>query len=123
MIDRNRIEEYLNSLEQYFRPFLKSNTRVKTNVFPYAEGTLFVMRFSNGNGVVFESEIRTSSNTLYEAIQRTGVLSINNRNQSVQKKTLLLGNSSLVFIIPDNMFNVASVESDVNLIVKSIRKK
>lgn len=123
MIERNRIEEYLHTFEQYFRPFLKSNTRVKTNVFPYTEGTLFVMRFSSSTEVDLESEIRASSDTLYDAIQRTGVLSINNRNQSVQKKTLLLGNSSLVFIIPDNMFNVASVESDVNLIVKSIRKK
>lgn len=123
MIERNRIEEYINSIKYFFLPFLKLNTKVKTNVFPYNEGTLFVMRFCSGNGTVFESDIRSSSETLYEAIQRTGVLSINNRNQSVQKKTLLLGNSSLVFIIPDNMFNVASAESDVKLIVKSIRKK
>lgn len=121
MVNEALLKQYLNDIRGNIRSYVKADTKVKIIAYPYTDGSVIVVRFSPGNSV--DPEVRSLSHSLHEALNRTGVVSTSNVNATVAKKTLLIGKSSFVMIIPDLLFDSGAAMSDVHMIINAIRKK
>lgn len=120
-MDKEIINSYIINVRRFIAPFLKPNVSIKFVVYPFTDGAVMVGDFGlNANN---NTEFKSESLTINEAIAKTNLFDKPSDLQPIQNTKIILGNGKMVIIKgEDASWSEKDAEDDVRKILSSMSK-
>lgn len=117
-MNKDSINSYLINLRRFITPFLKADVSLKLIAYPFERGAVIVGDFGiNGNN---NTELRSESQNLNEAIAKTNLFDQPELLQPIDNTKIIIGQDKFVVIKGQLAgWTEKNAESDVKKIVDS----
>lgn len=120
-MDKEIINSYIINVRRFIAPFLKPNVSIRFIVYPFSGGAVIVGEFGlNANN---NTEFKSESPTINDAIAKTNLFDKPNDLQPIQNTKIILGNGTIVIIKGEcASWSEKDAEEDVRRILSSMSK-